>query len=49
MKVIIFVEKDDLNLKWEDCSENEKKDIALVLNNQGLGALGYFQKKCKNM
>ena len=49
MKVIIFVEKDDLNLKWEDYSENEKKDIALILNNQGLGALGYFQKKCKNM
>ena len=45
MKVIIFVEKDDLNLKWEDCSENEKKDIGLTLNKQGLNALGYVSKE----
>ena len=45
MKVVIFVETDGLQMKWEDCSENEKKDICLALNRQGLNALGYFPKE----
>lgn len=45
MKVVIFVEKGDLQINWEDCSENEQKEIDLALNMQGLSTLGYFEKE----
>jgi len=45
VKVIIFIETGNLQKKWDDCSENEKKDIGLTLNKQGLNALGYVSKK----
>jgi len=45
VKVVIFVEKGDLQIKWGECSEIEKKDIELALNIQGLSTLGYLQKE----
>ena len=45
MNIVIFVEIGNGQIKWEDCSENEKKDIELALNKQGLSALGYFYKE----
>jgi len=45
VKVVIFIEKCDLKIKWEECSENEKKDIDLALNTQGLKTLGYLQEE----
>jgi len=45
MRVVIFVEIGDSQTKWDDYSESEQKDIGLILNKQGLNALGYFYKK----
>jgi len=45
MKVIIYVEKGDLKINWNDCSKTEQKEIGFMLNKQGLRAIGYFPKE----
>jgi len=45
VKVVIFIEIGDKQLNWEDCLESEQKDIGLILNKQGLSALGYSNKE----
>lgn len=44
MKVIIYVKKGDLEIRWEDCSQTEKQEISAIINKQGLRALGYVPK-----
>lgn len=41
MKIVIYIERPDRVLKWEDCSKAEQKKIARVLNLQAASALGY--------
>lgn len=49
MKVVIFIEKGDLQTNWNDYSENEKWNIGLILNKQGLSNLGYVPKISENI